>query len=232
MSTHSFDGKSRTAPPSFTIAHTGYQVAEVQRLLDDLAEAANSGEALGPIIERRGLGQVSFGYATAEVDAHLARLMGGPPPAAGPAVATGAPSSSAEAACEAAPLDRKEPNRDRILHELSTVRFRMSPRSVNAYEVGPVDDVLDQLESRARTKDPITDLIDAVRLPTVSLGVAGYTMADVDDFLDHMRALGVGGDVPDSWNPDDAGSGVFRRSSPFVLIIAVAIIALVILFLI
>jgi len=232
MATHSFDGKSRTAAPSFTIAHTGYHAADVQRLLDDLDEAANSGEALGPIVEGRGLGQVSFGYSTAEVDAHLARLIGEPPPAAGAAVAPVAPSSPAEAASEAAPLDRKEPNWDRILHELSTARFRMSPRSGNGYEVGSVDDVLDQLESRSRTKDPITDLIDAVRLPTVSRGVAGYSVGDVDDFLDHMRALGSGGDVPDSWNADDAGSGVFRLSGPVVPMIGMALIALVIFFVI
>jgi len=108
----------------------------------------------------------------------------------------------------------------------------MSPRSVNGYEVGSVDDVLDRLESRARTKDPITDLIDAVHLPTVSPRVAGYTVGDVDDFLDRMRALGRGSDVPDSWNPDDAGSGVFRLSGPVVLMIGVALIALVIFFLI
>jgi len=232
MATHSFDGKSRAAAPSFTIAHTGYQAADVQRLLDDLAEAANNGEALGPIVAGRAMGQVSFGYDTVEVDAHLARLIGEPPPAAGSAVAPVAPSSPAEAASGAAPVDRKEPNWDRILHELSTARFRMSPRSVNGYEVGSVDDVLDRLESRARTKDPITDLIDAVRLPTVSGRVAGYTVGDVDDFLDRMRALGSGGDVPDSGNPDDAGSGVFRLSGPVGLMIGVALIALIIFFLI
>lgn len=233
MSSHSTDGESRTPPPSFSIAHTGYQAGDVQRLLDDLAEAAGRGEQLGPIVEARELGQISFGYERAEVDAHLARLTGGERPLVdSTATPLGSPAPVKDSPSGTAQHEREEPNWDRILRELATARFRMASRSASGYEVGSVDDVLDQLESRARTRTPITDLIADVRFPTVSRGVAGYEAVDVDDFLDRMTALGSGNDVPGIGGPDDAGSGVFRLTGPVVLMIALTLIALIIFLLI
>lgn len=227
MSSHSIDGESHPTPPSFSIAHTGYRAGDVQRLLDDLAEAAERGEQLAPIVQGRELGQISFGYDKAEVEAHLARLTGAERHGSDSSATPLASPAPREASQETAQPQLKEPHWDRILSELSTARFRMASRSTGGYEVGSVDDVLDQLESRAQTRTQITDLIAGVRFPTAPRGVAGYEVGDVDVFLDRLTALGSGHDVADVGGPDDAGNGVFRPTGPVVLMIALALIALI-----
>lgn len=72
------NSSSWSPPPTFNHASRGYWGYEVDRLIDDLKAADLAGEPLGPIIARRELSEVGFGYDSSEVDAYLATLGGAP----------------------------------------------------------------------------------------------------------------------------------------------------------
>lgn len=50
----------------------------MDRLIDDLKDADLAGEPMGPIVSRRKLSEVGFGYHSSEVDAYLAMVCGVP----------------------------------------------------------------------------------------------------------------------------------------------------------
>jgi DivIVA domain-containing protein len=66
----------------------GYDMGEVDALLDDVIEAAGRGEAVGPVIDRARFTPVRLreGYDMGEVDRFLAQLTGTGPVATGPGV--------------------------------------------------------------------------------------------------------------------------------------------------
>ena len=73
-----------------------------------------------------------------------------------------------------------------LAHRIREVRF-VPVRLRTGYEMGGVDDLLDDLADAASTGRPLRPLVDTVRLTTVRFR-EGYDVAGVDAFLSQLVA--------------------------------------------
>ncbi|MGO4257277.1 DivIVA domain-containing protein [Marmoricola sp. RAF53] len=155
----------------------GYDMGQVDYLLDRLLAAAERGEALGPIIAESELREVRLreGYAIGEVDAFLAELRSVPVPQPAPEQPV------TRAVAEPAPAFVPRPD---LAQRVRSSRFT-PVRIREGYSMGEVDKFLDLVEDALERGRDLGPLVGPVRFTPVRLR-EGYDMGDVDKFLEEM----------------------------------------------
>lgn len=178
------------APADFQSRVTALLGYEVDRLIDDLKAADLAGEPLGPIIARRELSEVGFGYDSSEVDAYLA-ILGGAPVIAETSTPEGdvLKRAAAQQAIRQQPVERQQPAQqvpeEPLYQVLEPYVVSAPPRDESQWRP------LSSIEASAMLAE--IHLARLMRAPDKMQ--AGYDAREVDQFLSQLSSM-IGNDQP------------------------------------
>jgi DivIVA domain-containing protein len=150
----------------------GYDMRQVDELLDRLVAAIESGQDVTGMLDRARFAPVRLreGYATEPVDRLLAEVR------------------AAAAGGIEGPVQRRTPREDlaRRIQEVAFTPVRLR----EGYDMGQVDALLDRLIAAVERGEDVSALVDGARFVPVRLR-EGYDMGEVDQFLASVRRGGV-----------------------------------------